>query len=294
MSNEPNGGPNAEQIRYWNEQPGPKWVALQAQLDAQLAAARPARHGARAIVAGGETSSTSAAAAAQTTLELARARRAAAARCSASTSRRRCSRRAPRARRGGGLRNVALRRAPTRRRTASRRRAVDVVLLALRRHVLRRPDGRLRQPAPRAAARRTPRVRLLAGAAGEPVDGGAAGRGRAARAAARAAGAATRRGRSPSPTRDRVRGILDDAGFADVDFEPAHDELTVGGTTDLDEAVEFLLTLGPVGGAARRRRATRCAARWSRRCATRSHPTTVRTACACRPRPGSCGARYSR
>jgi len=30
-------GPNAEQIKYWNEQAGPKWVALQALLDAQIA-----------------------------------------------------------------------------------------------------------------------------------------------------------------------------------------------------------------------------------------------------------------
>lgn len=30
-------GPNAEQITYWNEQGGPKWVALQEALDAQLA-----------------------------------------------------------------------------------------------------------------------------------------------------------------------------------------------------------------------------------------------------------------
>jgi SAM-dependent methyltransferase len=31
-------GPNAEQITYWNEQAGPKWVAMQAKLDEQLAA----------------------------------------------------------------------------------------------------------------------------------------------------------------------------------------------------------------------------------------------------------------
>ncbi len=30
-------GPNAEQITYWNEQGGPRWVRLQNQLDAQLA-----------------------------------------------------------------------------------------------------------------------------------------------------------------------------------------------------------------------------------------------------------------
>jgi SAM-dependent methyltransferase len=30
-------GPNAEQIRYWNEQSGPRWVAAEATLDAQIA-----------------------------------------------------------------------------------------------------------------------------------------------------------------------------------------------------------------------------------------------------------------
>src|SRR5256885_17038752 len=29
-------GPNAEQIRYWNETAGPKWIAFQKLLDAQL------------------------------------------------------------------------------------------------------------------------------------------------------------------------------------------------------------------------------------------------------------------
>ena len=29
-------GPNAEMIRYWNEQSGPKWVALTPMLDAQI------------------------------------------------------------------------------------------------------------------------------------------------------------------------------------------------------------------------------------------------------------------
>ncbi|MGH7787489.1 MAG: class I SAM-dependent methyltransferase [Candidatus Binatia bacterium] len=32
----PPSGPNAEQIQYWNETAGPKWVALQAMIDAQI------------------------------------------------------------------------------------------------------------------------------------------------------------------------------------------------------------------------------------------------------------------
>src|SRR5882724_10055160 len=33
----PYSGPNAQQIEYWNEQAGPKWVTLQALIDEQLA-----------------------------------------------------------------------------------------------------------------------------------------------------------------------------------------------------------------------------------------------------------------
>jgi ubiquinone/menaquinone biosynthesis C-methylase UbiE len=44
---------------------------------------------------------------------------------------------------------------------------------------------------------------------------------------------------------DRVRGILSGAGFTDVRFDPVDEMLTVGGSTDLDRAVRFLLDLGP-------------------------------------------------
>jgi SAM-dependent methyltransferase len=36
MSTLPAAGPNAEQIQYWNEQVGPKWVQMQSFLDAQI------------------------------------------------------------------------------------------------------------------------------------------------------------------------------------------------------------------------------------------------------------------
>ena len=45
--------------------------------------------------------------------------------------------------------------------------------------------------------------------------------------------------------RDRVSGILKNAGFSEIAFEAVEEPLTVGGTTDLDAAVEFLLTMGP-------------------------------------------------
>ena len=45
--------------------------------------------------------------------------------------------------------------------------------------------------------------------------------------------------------RDRVAGILKSAGFSDVAFESVEEPLIIGGTPDIDAAVEFLLTLGP-------------------------------------------------
>ena len=50
---------------------------------------------------------------------------------------------------------------------------------------------------------------------------------------------------------DRVRGILDQAGFAAVQHEPVNDTLTVGGA-GLDEAVHFLIEgVGPTSAALR-------------------------------------------
>jgi SAM-dependent methyltransferase len=50
---------------------------------------------------------------------------------------------------------------------------------------------------------------------------------------------------------ERVRRILEGAGFADVAFEPHARKLTVGAGRDLDGAVEFLLQLGPAAAALR-------------------------------------------
>jgi SAM-dependent methyltransferase len=44
---------------------------------------------------------------------------------------------------------------------------------------------------------------------------------------------------------DRVRRILSGAGFEDVQLESIRETLTVGGTGSLDEAVDFLLQMGP-------------------------------------------------
>jgi SAM-dependent methyltransferase len=50
---------------------------------------------------------------------------------------------------------------------------------------------------------------------------------------------------------ERVRGILVDAGFANVEIRPRPVSLAVGGSGGLDEAVDFLLTIGPASQALR-------------------------------------------
>lgn len=51
--------------------------------------------------------------------------------------------------------------------------------------------------------------------------------------------------------RERVRGILERAGFADVAFEEVRSTLRVGGGGSLDQTVEFLLQMGPTAKAVR-------------------------------------------
>lgn len=46
---------------------------------------------------------------------------------------------------------------------------------------------------------------------------------------------------------DYVRGFLTDAGFTEVEIEPMARELWVGGTDSVEEAVSFLMTMGPLG-----------------------------------------------
>jgi SAM-dependent methyltransferase len=46
-------------------------------------------------------------------------------------------------------------------------------------------------------------------------------------------------------SRERVAGILERAGFGDIVIEPVVEQLSLGGTIDLDQAVDFVLTLGP-------------------------------------------------
>jgi SAM-dependent methyltransferase len=50
---------------------------------------------------------------------------------------------------------------------------------------------------------------------------------------------------------ERVRRILSAAGFTAIQLEDVDDALTIAGTQQLDDAVEFLLQIGPTGGAVR-------------------------------------------
>jgi len=50
---------------------------------------------------------------------------------------------------------------------------------------------------------------------------------------------------------DRVRGILQRVGFANIHFESVESVLSVGGGADLDRTVDFLLQMGPTGAALR-------------------------------------------
>jgi SAM-dependent methyltransferase len=54
---------------------------------------------------------------------------------------------------------------------------------------------------------------------------------------------------------ERVRGILDDAGFSEVDCSGLETALRVGGGS-LDDAVELMVSVGPVGAALREAKAT--------------------------------------
>ncbi len=46
---------------------------------------------------------------------------------------------------------------------------------------------------------------------------------------------------------ERVRGILARAGFEEVSVEPHEETLAVGGSSELDRVVEFILQVGPTG-----------------------------------------------
>jgi SAM-dependent methyltransferase len=52
-------------------------------------------------------------------------------------------------------------------------------------------------------------------------------------------------------SQDRVRGILEGAGFSNVTFDPIDQELHIGGSRGIDAAVDFILKMGPTAAALR-------------------------------------------
>ncbi len=253
------GGPNAEQVRYWNEQAGPRWVAHQAALDAQLDVLGT-RTMERARVAAGEAVLDVGCGCGSSTLELAR-RVGAAGRVLGidlsapmlEVARRRASE--------AGLTNVGFEQddAQTRRfpeasfdlvfsRFGVMFFADPVAAFANLRGALE-PGGRLAFVCWQSLAQ-NPWMAVPLGAMREHVE------------------------LPPPPPPDapgpfafadraRVERILAAAGFTGIGFESVEETLVVGGTKSLDEAVSFVFQLGPAAAALReaddatRERATR-------------------------------------
>jgi SAM-dependent methyltransferase len=241
------GGPNAEQIRYWNETAGPKWVALQDVLDAQLEALGQ-RVMSRLGIGPGDRVLDVGCGCGQSTLELAR-------------------RVAPDGRATGlDVSAVMLERA---RSQAAGAGAIDVefVLGDAQTHAFARSsfdalfsrfgvmffaDPEAAFANLRGALRPGGRLGFLCWQALQenpwllvPLTAAAAHVTLAPPAAPEA----------PGPfafaDRERLARILAGAGFRDVLFENHRAMLTVGGGENLDRAVDLMMQMGPAGAALR-------------------------------------------
>jgi len=239
-------GPNAEQITYWNETAGPKWVALQDVLDEQI---RPLGLAAmeRVGIASGERVLDVGCGTGDTTVELARrvGPRGAVTGIDLSAPMLASARK-----RAAGIGNVTFQPADAQ---TTRFAAgyfdvcfsrfgvmffVDPVAAFTNMHSALRPGGRLGfvcwQALPKNPWMQVP----LAAAARHltlppPPEPG-----------------------TPGPfslaDRERVRGILERAGFTDLEFDDHRATLTIGGGQGLDEVVDILLTgVGPTSAALR-------------------------------------------
>jgi SAM-dependent methyltransferase len=239
-------GPNAEQITYWNETAGPKWVALQDVLDQQI---RPLGRAAmeRVGIASGERVLDVGCGTGDTTVDLARrvGPRGAVTGIDLSAPMLASARQ-----RAAGIGNVTFQSADAQ---TTRFEAghfdvcfsrfgvmffVEPVAAFTNLHSALRPGGRLGfvcwQALPKNPWMHVP----LAAAARHitlppPPEPG-----------------------TPGPFSladpERVRGILERAGFTDLSFDDHRATLTIGGGQGLDEVVEILLTgVGPTSAALR-------------------------------------------
>ena len=239
-------GPNAEQIRYWNETAGPKWVRLASMLDAQIAPfGRCAMD--RAAIAPRERVIDVGCGCGDTTIELGRRVGAEGSVLGIDPSAPMLDYARQRAR-AAGLANVRFENGDAQTHHLEER-AFDalfsrfgVMFFAdppaaftnLRRAL--RPGGRLAFVCWQSI-QQNPWMFL-------PVMA----------AAAHVTLPAPPPPGAPGPfafaDADRVRGILQQAGFESVAFESIEEQLTVGGV-GLDQAVDFLMEMGPAAAALR-------------------------------------------
>lgn len=240
-------GPNAEQIRYWNETAGPKWVALQDMIDAQIEDLGDAAMD-RAGVAAGQDVIDVGCGCGQSSVELGRRVGPDGSVLGVDVSAPMLARAAELAA-AHGLDQVRFAHADAQTH-AFLDASADLVFsrfgvmffadppaaFANLRRVLRR-DGSLAFLCWQAITENpwmlTP---LLAAAEHVPLP------------APPAPGA-------PGPfafaDTGYVRNVLERAGFAGISFEPVRREVTVGGAGGVDVAVDFALQMGPTGAALR-------------------------------------------